>query len=210
MFERATREWATSPTIQIEAPSIVAEAAAQRVDVEQRLGRVLVLAVAGVDDRGAAPARDELGGARPGRAQDDRVGLVGAERQHGVLQRLALLDARAAGGEVDDVGRQPLGGQLEGAAGARRGLVEEVEDHPPAQRGHLLDLAVGDLGEALGLARRSARSPARSRSSIESRWFMRRASSAAGAAIATSSTPSSSRRRTWTCSAREVGRFLPT
>ena len=35
------------------------EALAQRVDVEQRLGRVLVLAVAGVDDRGRAPARDQ-------------------------------------------------------------------------------------------------------------------------------------------------------
>ena len=89
----------------------------------------------------------------------DRVGLVRAEGEHGVLQRLPLLDAGAAGGEVDDVGGQALGGQLEGAARARGGLVEEVQHHPPAQRGHLLDLAVGDLGEALGLRRRSVRSP---------------------------------------------------
>ena len=52
MFERATRECRTSPTIQIFAPSSDAEPLAQRVDVEQRLRRVLVLAVAGVDDRG--------------------------------------------------------------------------------------------------------------------------------------------------------------
>jgi hypothetical protein len=37
-----------------------AEPLAQRVDVEQRLRRVLVLAVAGVDDGGVAPACDEL------------------------------------------------------------------------------------------------------------------------------------------------------
>src|SRR3712207_8981060 len=51
-----------------------AELAHERVDVEQRLRRVLVLAVAGVDDRRAAPAGDEVGAARPGRAADDRVG----------------------------------------------------------------------------------------------------------------------------------------
>ena len=78
----------------------VAQAAAQRVDVEQGLRRVLVLAVAGVDDRRRRPAADELGGAGPRRADDDRVGLVGAQREDGVLQRLALLDARAAGREV--------------------------------------------------------------------------------------------------------------
>ena len=78
-------------------------------------------------------------------------GLWALSVSDGVLQRLPLLDARAAGGEVDDVGRQALGGQLEGAAGARGGLVEEVQHHPPAQRGDLLDLALGDLGEALGL-----------------------------------------------------------
>ena len=90
-----------------------AETLAQRVYVQQCLGRVLVLAVAGVDDRRAAPAGDELGRARPGRAQDDRVGLVRAQREDGVLQRLALLDARAVDREVDHVRGQALGGQLE-------------------------------------------------------------------------------------------------
>ena len=49
MSERATRECSTSPTIQMLHAVERAEAAAQRVDVEQRLRRVLVLAVAGVD-----------------------------------------------------------------------------------------------------------------------------------------------------------------
>ena len=58
MLERATRECSTSPTIQMLRAVERPEAAAQRVEVEQRLGRVLVLAVAGVDDRRVRPAGD--------------------------------------------------------------------------------------------------------------------------------------------------------
>ena len=73
MFERATRECMTSPTIQIVQPVERAEPLAQRVDVEQRLRGVLVLAVAGVDDRGVDPAGDERGRADVRRADDDQV-----------------------------------------------------------------------------------------------------------------------------------------
>ena len=48
------------------------------------------------------------GGAVP---DDDRVGAHRLEGQRGVLERLALGDAGALGGEVDDVGGQPLGRQ---------------------------------------------------------------------------------------------------
>src|SRR5437764_58590 len=41
------------------------------------------------------------------------------------------------------------GPQTEGRAGARGGLVEEVDDGATAQGRHLLDLAARDLGEAL-------------------------------------------------------------
>ena len=123
----------------------------QRVDVEQRLRGVLVLAVAGVDDRRRAPARDELRRTGPRGAQDYRIRLVGAQGEDGVLQRLALLDARSARREVHDVGGQALGRELEGAAGPRGRLIEEVQHHPAPQRGNLLDLTVGHLSEALGL-----------------------------------------------------------
>src|SRR4029077_1550685 len=52
--------------------------------------------------------------------------------------------------EVDDVGRQALGGDLEGGAGARRVLEEQVEDALAAQERHLLDLAVVDAEEGAG------------------------------------------------------------
>ena len=60
--------------------------------------------------------------------------------------------------------RQRLRRQLERGARARGGLVEEVQHAPAAQRGHLLDLALGDLGERLrpvedALDRRRGRGP---------------------------------------------------
>ena len=152
MPERATRLWRTSPTIQIAQALERAGAALERVEVEQRLGRVLVLAVPGVDHRGARPARDQRGGAGVRRADHDRGRVVGGQRLHRVLERLALVDARAGRLDADEVGAEALGGQLEARAGAGRGLVEEVDDRAPAQRGDLLDLAPGDLGEALGAA----------------------------------------------------------
>jgi hypothetical protein len=117
---------------------------------EQRLCGVLVLSVAGVDDGGARPPGHQLGGAGMRRADDDRRRVIGRQRLHGVLERLALVDARAGRADVDHIGRQPLGGQFEAGARPRRRLVEEVDDRAPAQRGDLLDLAARDLGEGLG------------------------------------------------------------
>ena len=72
-----------------------AERLAHRVEVEQRLRRVLVLPVAGVDDVRRGVVRDERRGAGLGVADDDHVGVVRGERQRRVLQRLALVDRRA-------------------------------------------------------------------------------------------------------------------
>ena len=73
-----------------------AELLAHRVEVEQRLRRVLVLAVAGVHDMRVRYTRDELRRADLRMADDDHVGVVGAERDRRVLQRLALVDRGAA------------------------------------------------------------------------------------------------------------------
>ena len=63
MFERATRECSTSPTIATCRPSSWPSRLADRVEVEQRLRRVLVLAVAGVDDRARVYRVTKRGGA---------------------------------------------------------------------------------------------------------------------------------------------------
>ena len=52
--------------------------------------------------------------------------------------------------EVDHVGRQALGGDLEGGAGARRVLEEQVEHALAAQQRHLLHFAVADADERCG------------------------------------------------------------
>ena len=72
-----------------------AELLLDRVEVEQRLRRMLVLAVAGVDDVRVGHARDELRRTDLRMPDDDHVGVVRAERERGVLQRLALVDRRA-------------------------------------------------------------------------------------------------------------------
>ena len=73
-----------------------AELLLDRVEVEQGLSRVLVLAVAGVDDVRVGDPRDELRRADLRMADHDHVGVVGAERERRVLERLALVH-RGAG-----------------------------------------------------------------------------------------------------------------
>ena len=126
--ERATRLCRTSPTIQMLRALERAEALAQREDVEQRLARVLVLAVAGVDHRGLGPAGDQVGGARVRRADHDRRRVVGGEGRDRVLQRLALVDRGAGRLDADHVGGEPLRGELEGGERPGARLVEEVDD----------------------------------------------------------------------------------
>ncbi len=149
MFERATRLWrdvAADRDHQAgDAPLVRADGRA----VEQRLRRVLVRAVAGVDDaRGDAPG-EHLGRARLRVAQHDHVGRHRVQVARGVEQRLALDRRRRRARDVDGVGRQPLGGDLERRARARRRLEEQVDHRLAPQRRHLLDGALGDLQEAL-------------------------------------------------------------
>ena len=68
------------------------EGLAHRVEVEQRLRRMLVLAVARVHDVRIGVRGDELCGADLGMAKNDHVRVVGRERQGRVFQRFALVD----------------------------------------------------------------------------------------------------------------------
>ena len=127
-----------------------AERLADREQVEERLRRVLVLAVARVDDVRVRRSRDELRRADVRMADHDHVRVVRGERQRRVAQRLALVDGRAGRPQHHRVGGEPLRRELEAREGARRGLVEEVDDEPPAQRRQLLDLAVERALERAG------------------------------------------------------------
>ena len=138
--DRATRECSDVTDDRDVQAVEAAERLAHGVQIEQRLRRVLMLPVAGVDDARIGDVGHELRGARLGVTEHDHVRVVGRERQRRVLQRLALVDRRAGRLERQRVGRQPLGGELERRARARRRLVEDVEDEAAAQRRQLLVL----------------------------------------------------------------------
>ena len=128
-------------------PVEVPELLLKRVEVEQRLRRVLVLAVAGIHDVRTGHVRNELRRTDLRVPDHDHVRVVCAERQRGVLQRLALVHGRADGLDVERVGRQTLRGELEARRRSRRRLVEEIDDEAPLQRRELLQLAIHGGGE---------------------------------------------------------------
>ena len=176
MFERSTRLCSRSPTMATFRPCEAPLVLADREGVEQRLRRVLVHAVAGVDDRRpgrCAPA----GGSAPDEAW--RITIMSgaiASRFSAVstsVSPLTTLDV--AIGDVERVGAQALLGDLERRARARARLEEQVDDRLAAQRRHLLDRARADLLHRLGGVEDQRRSPSAVRSAMPSRSFPRSA-----------------------------------
>ncbi len=143
----AVQQVADDGDLQAGEPALVR---ANRERVEQRLRRVLVHAVAGVDDRRAADAREQVRRARRGVPHHDHVGRHRLEVAHGVDERLALGHARGRGRDAERVGAQALLRDLERRARARARLEEEVHDRPAAQGRHLLDGAAANLLHRLG------------------------------------------------------------
>ena len=121
-----------------------------RESVEQGLGRMLVLAVPGVDDGALAVPGEKM------RRPCLRVANHDEGRRHreqiarGIQQALAFDEARGGRGEIHRVGREALFGQLERGSCPGGRLDEEVDHGLAAQRGDFLDLTCADLREALG------------------------------------------------------------
>ena len=89
-LERATRLCAISPMMATRRPSSVAAAVQNGARVEQRLGGMLVRAVAGVDDRRGQVARQEMRRAGGRMAHHDGVRPHGRQRVQRIHQRFAL------------------------------------------------------------------------------------------------------------------------
>ena len=113
-----------------------------RVQVEERLRRMLVSSVAGVHDVRIHVRRRRTARRRSRMPDHEHVRVVGRERERGVAERLALVDRGAGGAERHRVGRQALRRELEARERPRRGLVEEVDDRPTAERRKLLHVAL--------------------------------------------------------------------
>ncbi len=175
--------------------AVGAEAAlADREGVEQRLGGMLVRAVAGVDDARGDPAARGEGARRAGRRvpHDDRVRAHRLQGLRGVLQALALRDAGSLRREVDHVGREPLRRGFERDPGAGGVLEEQVHDGLAAQRRQLLHFARLRVGHVLGDVEDPQRVVAGERARVE------QVPHATSPSIDTRSSPSSSRRCTFT------------
>src|SRR3954451_18671722 len=103
---------------------------------------MLVRAVTGVDDAATDPVGKAVRCTTCGVSYDDTVGTHRLQRESGVFEALALGHTRALGREVDDVGGQSLGSDLERRPRAGRVLEEEIDDGAPAQCRQLLDRPV--------------------------------------------------------------------
>ena len=108
------------------------------IKIEQRLGGMLMLAVAGVDNAGRRMLGDDVGSTRMLVAHDHHVDLVGVQGCHRIDEAFALHGCRGRAAEVEAVGGQALLGELEGAARAGGRLVEHIHDRLALQRGNLL------------------------------------------------------------------------
>ncbi len=158
MLERATRlcsDVAADRDGEALEPTL---AAADGERVEQRLGRMLVAAVAGVDDGAIDLLRQQLHRARFRMAHHQHVGMHRGQRHRGVDQRFAFFDRAGRDRHVDDVAAEPLARELERGAGAGRILEEQIDDGAAAQQrlllvdlAVLLDVALGTIDEKTDL-----------------------------------------------------------
>ncbi len=109
--------------------------AAQRQGVEQALGGMCVVAVAGVEYAGLRmqDLRDIFGRARFPVAHYERVAAHRFQRVDRIAERFALGRGGAADIEIDGVRAKTLGGQVERGARARRWLEEKIDDGAATQ-----------------------------------------------------------------------------
>jgi hypothetical protein len=121
-------------------PALVA---ANGQGIEQRLGRMFVGAVAGVDHGTVNLARQQLDRARGMVPDHQDVRVHGVQRRRGIDQGFALAHRGGGHRHVHDVGTEPFSCDFERGLGAGRGLEEQVDLGAAAQGGALfVDLAV--------------------------------------------------------------------
>ena len=98
-------------------PGKCAQFLADGEGVKQRLGRMFVYTVAGVDDRRGDMLGEEMRRAAGAMPHDDHIHFHGQDIVYGIEQGLALCGGRPGSREVDGIGGKAFFGQLEGDAG---------------------------------------------------------------------------------------------
>ena len=121
-----------------------------RARIEQRLRRMFVRAVAGVDDRRREMPREKVRRAGRRMAHHDRVGPHRDQRVQRVDERFAFRHAGALRRDRDGIRAEAFGGDLEADARARRRFKEQVHHHASAQCIEALERFVFERLEKLG------------------------------------------------------------
>ena len=112
--------------------------------VEQRLGRMLMRTIAGIDHRAINFARQEMDRASGVMADHNQIWPHGVQCHRRVDERLALFDRGRADRHVHDVGAKPFARELEGGLRPGRGLEEQIDLSAAAKRRLLLLDLTGD------------------------------------------------------------------
>ena len=192
------------------------------VQVEQGLRRMVVLAVTGADDACGRVLRDDVGSAGVLVAHDNAVDLISVEGLNGVDEALALDRGGRGAAKVKTVGRKTLLGELERAAGARRGSLNMLTMVLPLSVGTFLMARSLTSENALAVSRMSLISSSEySVMSIRCLWLnatvlltsQRRGATwepGATSLISTAVWPSTSFIYRCTFSSCDEGTFLPT
>ncbi|CDN45049.1 hypothetical protein BN871_GH_00050 [Paenibacillus sp. P22] len=123
-----------------------AELLAHRVHVQQRLRGMLVVAVAGIDERHLDPLRKLLQHAGRLQPDDARIDAHRLQRPYRVVDGFALLHARYRSGEVQHLGAEALLCHFKAESRAGAVLEEHIRHEAPCQRIadlHALLLPVG-------------------------------------------------------------------
>src|SRR5688572_4876253 len=121
-----------------------------RERVEQGLSRMLVRAVAGVDDRRGAHAREMLRRTGHRVTNDDAIRRHRFEVARSVEQSLAFGDAGGRNADVHGIRREAFGGNFEGSPRSGRWFEEEIYNSAPAECRDFFDLAFGNVAKRFG------------------------------------------------------------
>ena len=110
--------------------------------IQQRLRRVLMLAIARIDHRAIDFTGQKLHRACRMMAHNNQIGPHRVQRHGGIDQRLALFNGGRANRHVHHISAQPFACKFKRGLGARRGFKKQIDlGASPQGRLFLLDLA---------------------------------------------------------------------
>jgi len=118
--------------------------------IEQSLSRMLMRAIASVENMGPAEGADKMGSAGRSMPDDDRIWIHRLEVQHRILQALSFNDRAGKPNKIDDVGAQSFGRHFKRAPRPGARLEEKVDDCFASEYGNLFDFPSGNFVHRIG------------------------------------------------------------